>query len=398
MSIVHLRDSESESRFRSELRAWLREAVASVPSPPSTSDWAGRREFDERWQKVLFDASYAGINWPADYGGRGATPTEHLIFLEESAKAKSPDVGVGFVGQMHAGPTLIAEGTEAQKSHHLTGILNGTHAWCQGFSEPGSGSDLASLRTRAFRDGDDYVITGQKIWTSHAMTADYCELLVRTDPNEERHRGISWLILPMDLEGIEVRPLVTIHGSTEFAELFLDEVRVPVANLVGAENDGWRVANVTLSFERGTGFVGELLDTKTVFLDLIRIAKIRKRKGVSLWDDDAIQSEIGVIGAEIDALWAFTKRNVSQGARGPMAMGSGSAFKVAFASLQHRLGDLVLRVLDRSSLALDDLADNHSNGLVHSKLHAFAISLGGGTTQIQQNIIAERVLGLPRER
>ena len=395
---MHLRDSDSDADFRSEVREWLEGAVASLPSPPDPDDWPGRRSYDAHWQRMLFDAGYAGINWPAAHGGRGATPTEHLIFLEESAAAKAPDVGVGFVGQMHAGPTIIAEGTDAQKSHHLRGILAGDHVWCQGFSEPGSGSDLASLRTRAFRDGDDYVVTGQKIWTSHAMAADYCELLVRTDPEELKHKGISWLIMPMNLPGIEVRPLVTVHGSTEFAELFLDEVRVPVGNLVGAENDGWRVANVTLSFERGTGFVGELLDTTNVFHELIEVAKASSRNGKSVFDDDSIRREVGIIGADLDALWAYTKRNVSQGARGGMTMGSGSGFKVAFATTQHRLGDLALRVLDRASLSLDDLDGKPTGELVHSKLHSFAISLGGGTTQIQQNIIAERVLGLPRER
>ena len=395
---MHLRDSESDAIFRSEVRAWLDDAVPSMPASPAVDDWPGRRTYDAQWQRMLFDGGYAGINWPAEHGGRGATPTEHLIFLEESAAANAPDVGVGFVGQMHAGPTIIAEGTEAQKSHHLRGILTGEHAWCQGFSEPGSGSDLASLRTRAFRDGDDYVISGQKIWTSHAMTADYCEMLVRTDPDELKHKGISWLIMPMDLPGIDVRPLVTVHGSTEFAELFLDEVRVPVANLVGEENDGWRVANVTLSFERGTGFVGELLESTNVFQELITLTKSTFRSGRLLWDDDGIRREIGTIGADLDALWAFTKRNVSQGARGGMTMGSGSGFKVAFATTQHRLGDLAIRVLDRSSLSLDDLDGTRTGELVHSKLHAFAIALGGGTTQIQQNIIAERVLGLPRER
>ncbi len=395
---MHLRDSDSDADFRSEVREWLRSAVASMPTPPSPDDWPGRRSYDAQWQRMLFDAGYAGINWPAEHGGRGATPTEHLIFLEESAAAKAPDVGVGFVGQMHAGPTIIAEGTNAQKAHHLRGILTGDHVWCQGFSEPGSGSDLASLRTRAFRDGDDYVVSGQKIWTSHAVAADYCEMLVRTDPNEPKHKGISWLIMPMNLPCIDVRPLVTVHGSTEFAELFLDEVRVPVANLVGAENDGWRVANVTLSFERGTGFVGELLDTTNVFQELIEMAKSTIRTGRAIWADDSIRREVGIIGADLDALWAFTKRNVSQGARGGLAMGSGSGFKVAFATTQHRLGDLALRVLDRASLSMDDLGGQPTGVLVHSKLHAFAISLGGGTTQIQQNIIAERVLGLPRER
>lgn len=395
---MHLRDSESDAAFRDEVRAWLRGAVPEVPPEPDPNDWPARRARDSAWQRMLFDAGYAGINWPAEHGGRGATPTEHLIFLEESAAAKAPDVGVGFVGQMHAGPTIIAEGTEAQKSHHLRGILTGEHAWCQGFSEPEAGSDLASLRTRAVRDGDHYVITGQKIWTSHAMVADYCEMLVRTDPDAPKHKGITWLIVPMDTPGIDVRPLVTAQGSAEFAELFLDEVRVPVSSRVGEENDGWRVANVTLSFERGTGFVGELLDTTNVHAELVELAHELPKGAGTMWDDIGIRRELGAIAADLDALWAFTKRNVSQGAKGQMAMGSGSGFKVAYATTVHRLGDIAIRILERSSLTMGDLDDRPTGAQVLSKLHAFGVSLGGGTTQIQQNIIAERVLGLPRER
>lgn len=395
---MHLRDSESDASFRQEVRDWLRGAVPEVPPEPEPDDWSARRRRDSMWQRMLFDAGYAGVNWPAEHGGRGATPTEHLIFLEESAAAKAPDVGIGFVGQMHAGPTIIAEGTEQQKAHHLRGILTGEHAWCQGFSEPGAGSDLASLRTRAVRDGDDYVISGQKIWTSHAIVADYCEMLVRTDPEAPKHKGITWLIVPMDAPGIDVRPLVTAQGSAEFAELFLDEVRVPITNRVGEENDGWRVANVTLSFERGTGFVGELLDTTNVHASLVRLARTTPKGAGTMWDDDGIRRELGAIGADLDALWAFTKRNVSQGAKGTMAMGSGSGFKVAYASTVHRLGDVALRILDRSSLSMAEIDGRPTGEQVLSKLHAFGVSLGGGTTQIQQNIIAERVLGLPRER
>ena len=395
---MHLRDSESDAVFRSEVRDWLRGAVASMPPPPLPDDWPGRRAYDAQWQRMLFDTGYAGINWPAEHGGRGATPTEHLIFLEESAAAKAPDVGVGFVGQMHAGPTIIAEGTDAQKAHHLRGILTGEHVWCQGFSEPGSGSDLASLRTRAFRDGDDYIVSGQKIWTSHAIAADYCEMLVRTDPDSPKHKGITWLIVPMDSPGIEVRPLVTAQGSAEFAELFLDEVRVPISNRVGDENDGWRVANVTLGFERGTGFVSEMLDTANVMNELVGIAQRTPRGNGTAWDDIGIRRDLGYIAAELDALWAFTKRNVSQGAKSGIAMGNGSAFKVAYGSVVHRLGDIALRVLDRSSLSFDDVDGEPTAAQLHGKLKGFAVSLGGGTSQIQQNIIAERVLGLPRER
>ncbi len=395
---MHLRDSDEDARFRAEVRAWLADAVPRMPSPPDPTDWPGRRSYDTTWQRMLSDAGYAGINWPAEFGGRGATPTEHLIFLEEAAAAGAPDVGVGFVGQMHAGPTIIVEGRDDQRAKHLPGILDGSHVWCQGFSEPGAGSDLASLRTRAVRDGDDYVISGQKIWTSHAEVADWCEMLVRTDADAPKHKGISWLIVPMDTPGIEVRPLLTVQGTTEFAELFLDEVRVPVANRVGAENDGWRVANVTLSFERGTGFMNEMLDTANVLRELLVIAQHTHRGDATAWDDPGVRRDFGLLAAELDALWAFTKRNVSQGAKGAMSMGGGSAFKLAYGSVVHRIGDLAVRVLHRSALSFDDLDGVGSGTQMHHKLKAFAVSTGGGTTQIQQNIIAERVLGLPRER
>jgi alkylation response protein AidB-like acyl-CoA dehydrogenase len=171
---VDLRDSPEEERFRHELRDWLREVLPTLPDKPAADDWTARRAYDTAWQRRLFDAGYAGINWPRDYGGRGATPTEHLIFLEESERAGAPYVGVNFVGLLHAGPTLIAEGDDAQRSRHLPPILRGDEVWCQGFSEPGAGSDLASLRTRAVRDGDHYVVNGHKLWTSYATVADYC--------------------------------------------------------------------------------------------------------------------------------------------------------------------------------------------------------------------------------
>ena len=395
---MHLRDTEAEAAFRTELREWLAEHVPQLPPTPDDADWPARREHEAHWQRMLFDAGYAGINWPVEGGGKGASPGEHLIYLEEASAAHAPEVSVGFVGQMHAGPTLIAEGTPEQQAHHLRGILTGEHVWCQGFSEPGAGSDLASLRTRAVRDGDHYVVSGQKIWTSNATVADYCEMLVRTDPDVAKHKGITWLIMPMDLPGIEVRPLVTVHRSAEFAELFLDEVRIPVANRVGDEHDGWRVANVTLSFERGTGFVGEMLDTTNMMRDLVTIAKRTPKGDGKAWDDPGIRRDLGAIAAELDALWAYTKRNVSAGAKGGMPMGSGSAFKLSYAGVVHRLGDLALRILDRASLAMDDIDGLATADQVHSRLHAFAIALGGGTSQIQQNIIAERVLGLPRER
>src|SRR5947207_4769575 len=307
---MDLKYSDGELMFRDELRAWLGEAVPTLPPKPALEDWTARREYDTAWQRMLHDAGYAGIDWPTAFGGRGATPTEHLIFLEETEAAGAPYVGVNFVGLLHAGPTLVAEAADEQRARHLPRILRGEEVWCQGFSEPGAGSDLASLRTRAVRDGDHYVVTGQKIWTSFAQVADYCELLVRTDPDAPKHRGITWLIMPMDLPGIEVRPLRTIAGSSEFAELFLNDVRIPVENRVGEANARWRVARVTFSFERGTAFLSELLDTIQLLARLVEVAR-----RTSAWDDGGVRRELGHVAADLDALWALTKRNVSQAAR-----------------------------------------------------------------------------------
>ncbi|HEY8525849.1 MAG TPA: acyl-CoA dehydrogenase family protein [Acidimicrobiales bacterium] len=400
---MELRDSPAEAAFRQEVRAWLNDTVPTLPDKPDPTDWPARRAYDTRWQAMLYEAGYAGVNWPKEYGGLGATPGEHLVFLEESARAGAPDVGVNFVGLLHGGPTLILEGRPDQQAEHLPRILRGETVWCQGFSEPEAGSDLASLRTRAVRDGDDYVVTGQKIWTSFAMVADYCELLVRTDPDAPKHRGISWLIMPMDAPGIEVRPLRTVEGTEEFAELFLDEVRIPVANRVGEENDGWRVAQTTFSFERGTSLVSEMLDAMGLVADLTRLARRVTRRSGTAWDDAGLRREVGMVAAELDGLWALTKRNVTQAGRGALSVAGGSAFKLVYADVLHRLGDLAVRILDRASLSLEDLpvtaggAPERTGAQVHSDLHALAMSIAAGTSQIQRNILAEKVLGLPRE-
>jgi len=395
---MDLRYNEQEEAFRMELRAWLANVLPELGPKPQRDDWVARRAYDANWQRLLFDAGYAGINWPVEYGGRGATPTEHLVFLEETERARAPYVGMNFVGLLHAGPTLVVEATEAQKQDHLPGILRGDEIWCQGFSEPNAGSDLASLRTKAVRDGDDYVLSGQKIWTSFAHVADYCEILVRTDPDAAKHKGITWLIMPMDTPGIDIRPLRTMEGSTEFAEMFLDEVRVPVANRVGAENDGWRVAMVTLSFERGTAFVSEMLQTLELCRDLADLAKKVTSHGATAWDDRGLRRELGHLAAELDALWALTKRNISEATRKGLVGVGGNVFKLAYSDLRHRLGELALQLLERASLSLDDIGDLPTGAHVQGRIHGISISIAAGTSQVQKNIVAERVLGLPKDR
>jgi alkylation response protein AidB-like acyl-CoA dehydrogenase len=396
---VDLRYSTAELEFRDELREWLSRTLPALPPKPPADDWPARRAFDTAWQRLVHDAGYAGINWPQEFGGRGATPTEHLIFLEETERAGAPYVGVNFVGLLHAGPTLVAEGSDEQRARHLPAILRGDDIWCQGFSEPQAGSDLASMRTRAVRDGDHYVVSGHKIWTSYAGVADWCELLVRTDPDAPKHRGISWLIMAMDSPGIEIRPLKTLLGSSEFSEMYLDEVRIPVANRVGDENDGWRVTMVTLSFERGTAWVDQIVDSIRLVGELARIATKVTRRGAAAWDDRGLRRDIGHLAAEFDALWALTKRGVTEASSGSGVPGPGaSVLKLRYTEARQRLMDCAARVLDRAALSRTDLAGLPSGEFVEERLNSMSYTIAAGTSQIQRNIISERILGLPREQ
>src|SRR3954468_18967111 len=395
---MDLRYTEEEEAFRGEVRAWLEDVLPSVPPEPDRNDWAARRVYDMGWQRKLYDAGYAGINWPKEFGGRGATPTEHLIFLEETERAGAPYVGVNFVGLLHAGPTLIAEGNDEQRTGHLPAILRGDEVWCQGFSEPDAGSDLASLRTKAVRDGDHYVITGRKLWTSYAPIADYCELLVRTDPDATKHKGITWLILPMSSPGIDVRPLPTLLGSSEFSEVYLDEVRVPVANRVGAESDGWRGTMVTLSFGRGTGWVDQIVDSQRLVAGLVAIARKVPRHGAAAWDDRGLRRDVAHLAAEFDALWALTKRGVTEAQTTGVPGVGASVLKLRLTEARQRLMDLAARVLDRAALSRRDIAGLPGGEFVEERINSLSYTIAAGTSQIQRNIVGERILGLPRER
>ncbi|AGS70229.1 acyl-CoA dehydrogenase [Streptomyces collinus] len=377
---MDLSDTPEEEEFRARLREWLAKVLPTLPARPSPDDWPGRRAYDLGWQRTLHDAGYADVHW-------GASPTTRLIFLEETERAGAPYVGANFVGLLHAGPTIAAEGTPAQRARWLPHILRGDEVWCQGFSEPDAGSDLAALRTRAWRDGDDYVVSGSKIWTSHAEVADWCELLVRTDPRAPRHRGITWLAMPMDADGVTVRPLRTLAGSAEFAEVFLDEVRVPAANRVGEENDGWRVTLVTLSFERGTAFVGEVVACRRVLGELARAARDNGR-----WDDPVLRRRIGRLAAEFRALWRLTQWNVSEAeASGGVPGAGGSVFKLRYSHARQELYDTAADVLGPDGLDLD-------RPWVLDRLSSLSYTIAAGTSQIQRDIVAERVLGLPKGR
>jgi len=387
---VDLRDSPSDAKFRAELRAWLGAAVPAHGSPPPRHDWPARRAYDTGWQRKLFDAGWAGINWPREYGGREASLTEQLVWYEETARANAPYVGVNFVGLLHGGPTLVAEGTAQQKARHLPRILRGEEVWCQGFSEPSAGSDLAALRTSALRVGDDYVVNGHKIWCSFAHAADFCELLVRTDPNAPRHKGISWLILDMRSPGIEIRPLPTLAGEGEFSEVFLNDVRVPVENLVGAENDGWRVTNVTLRFERGTAFASDVFQLQQFVAELVRAARRAGR-----WDEH--RRELGHLAAELDALGQWVKLSVCRAGHTGVPGLEGSAIKLFYTELYQRIAECGMRVLGRAALVREDLAGFPSQLVLSRALQSLSLTIAAGSSQIQRNIIGERILGLPKE-
>ena len=397
---MRLKETPEEQAFRRDLRAWLDETLPTLPPEPPFEDWTAKRAYDTGWQRRLFDAGYAGISWPTEYGGRGATPSEELIFLEETEQAGAPYVGCNFVSTLHAGPTIAAEGTPEQRARYLPPILRGDNVWCQGFSEPEAGSDLASLRTRAVRDGDHYVVTGQKIWTSHAQVADCCELLVRTDPDAPEAPGHHLADHADGLARHQLRPMRTLTGESEFSEMFLDEVRIPVENVVGAENDGWRVAMVTFSFERGTAFVSELLGSMRLLADLVEIAQKTPLRSGTAWDDAGIRRELTLVAAELDAQWALTKRNVSRAARHGSPGVGGSVFKLAYHETRERMGEVAMQVLGRARLALDDPTGLSARHLDHvqQRLYALSLSIAAGTAQIQRNIVGERLLGLPKER
>jgi len=384
---MDLRYSEADEAFRKEVRTWLDEAVPAYGAPPPPGDWDARRAYDTGWQRTLHDAGYAGLNWPVEYGGRGLPSSQQLVFLEEYAAAGAPYVGINFVGNAHAGPTLIAEGTEEQRREHLPRILRGERVWCQGFSEPEAGSDLASLRTRAVRDGDHYVVTGQKIWSTRAHIADHCELLVRTDPAARKHEGITWLILDMDTPGVEVRPMRTIDGESHFCEVFLDEARVPVANRVGEEDDGWRVTNVTLRFERGTAFAQHIITLRT---QLGRVAAL-------VGDDPGLRRTVGRLDARIDALWRMTQRCVTEAEATGVPSPLGSAVKLGYSELGQELAELGMRLLGRRVIGTDG-PDSAVAAAVREYLWSFQFTIAAGTSQIQRNLIAERILGMPKGR
>jgi alkylation response protein AidB-like acyl-CoA dehydrogenase len=388
--------SPEELAFRDEVRTWLAENVPTEPRPHG--DGPDAREFDLTWQRAQFDGGWAGISWPAEFGGRGLSTIQQMLWYEEYARAEAPWIGSCFVGINHGGPTLIARATDEHKAFHLPKILRGEVVWCQGFSEPDAGSDLANIKTRAVVDGDELVVTGQKIWTSFADAADYQELLVRTDPGSTRHKGLTWAICDMHAPGITIRQIPTLDRAAEFCEVFYDEVRIPLANVVGDLGDGWSVAMSTLSLERGTGFLAEIIDLTDLINALIEEA--RERTGPdgrrTVLADDEYARRLGAAKAEITVLRSAAYRSISRNQRNGSPGPEGSMLRLSFGNLLQTVTRLAMEILGVDALHfIDRFRRGGWSGLW---LRSFAAGMGGGTFEIQRTIIGERVLGLPRDR
>jgi alkylation response protein AidB-like acyl-CoA dehydrogenase len=378
--------SPEEQRFRAEVRDWLE---SNKPRDARPLDATEAKDFDLTWQRTQFDGGWAGISWPVDYGGRGLSLIQQIIWHEEYAAARAPWLGCNFVGVNHGGPTLILRGDEAQKSYHLPRILKGETVWCQGFSEPDAGSDLAAVRTKARIEGEELVVNGSKIWTSFAHIADWQELIVRTEPGSQRHKGLSWVICDMHAPGVTVRPIRAMSGETEFCQVFYDDVRLPLANVVGGVGNGWSVAMSTLGFERGTGFISE-----QVSLALEVEGLIEQARGSGQIKDDRLAEWLAQARAEVAALRAMTYRSVSAVARTGAPGTEASIIRLFTAELGQRIRRLSLALLGERMLDFRYGDDED----VHDYFRGYASTIAGGAAQIQRDIIAERVLGLPKSR
>lgn len=380
-----------DEEFRAEVRAWLAEQLTGEFADVVGLGGAGREDeaLDRRlaWERRLGSGGWIGLGWPVEHGGRAASLAQQVIFHEEYARAGGPGRLLHMSEQL-VGPTILAFGSEEQKRRFLPGILSGETLWCQGYSEPDAGSDLAGVRTRAVREGEEYVLNGQKVWTSLAHVADWCFVLARTDPESDRHAGLSYLLVPMDQPGVEVRPIRQITGTSEFNEVFFDDARTPVANRVGDEGDGWRVAMGTLGFERGVATLGQQIGFQRELDHVVELA----RAGGAL-DDPELRGRL--VQSWIDLrVMRYTAVSTLRSAGSSVSGFEASLSKLQWATWHRDLGELALDVVGSAALTVEEPYELSPE----QKLFLFSRSdtIYGGSNEIQRNIIAERVLGLPR--
>ncbi|WP_370325488.1 acyl-CoA dehydrogenase family protein [Euzebya sp.] len=386
---MDFRDTAEEAAFREEAAGWIADRLGGIPHP-HPADHGEKTDNARWWQSQLADGGYLGLTWPEAYGGKGLPIAYEAIFNAESARQHAP-VGINMLGVILAGPTILVHGTEEQKAHYLPRILNGDDIWCQGFSEPGAGSDLAGLRSRAEAVDGGWVVNGQKVWTSFAHAANRCMLLARTASVSETgsaHRGITYFLA--DTDDFEIRPLVMINGDADFNEMFLSDVHVPGDRVLGELGGGWKVALTTLGFERGS-LAFALSAEADAALDRL-VARIRS---AGLADEPDLAREGGRLAADVRSLSLTTTRQMSALLQGQTPGGDGSAVKLAWAQTMQAMTRLAVRIGGDVGVTADDRDDA---AWISGFLRARGNSVEGGTDEIQKSIIAERVLGLPRSR
>lgn len=392
---MDLHYSEADQEFRAHARTWLR---ANVPTDKRPAHGLASAGFDREWQRKLFDHGWAGIAWPKEYGGLGLSGLQQVIWYEELARANAPHhINTTYVAMMHAGPTLIARGTEAQKAFHLPRILSGESLWCQGFSEPNAGTDLASLKMRGRIEGDEIIVSGAKMWTTDAQHADYQELLIRTDPEAERHKGLTWLICDMRTPGIDIKPVRTMLQDEHVNMVFYDDVRIPRSNVVGDVNKGWSTALATLSFERGLGFIGDQLELYERVCRAIELAeKVHLEDGRRAIESDDIAQRLASIKADTIAIRAMTLAEIAETDRTGEPGPKGSMMKLMVTTTHKALSEVVGEIMGWDFLEFD--GDRTAHPWTYDYLWSWVFSISGGTNEIQREITADRILGLPKGR
>jgi alkylation response protein AidB-like acyl-CoA dehydrogenase len=375
--------AEAEA-FRTELRAWLdqhwTDEYRSLPSLFACTRGSPELAKHQEWNALLADAGYAAISWPVEYGGRGAGVMEQVVFTEEMHRARAPHT-VNLIGLSNVAPSIMSHGTEEQCSTLLPRMRRGDDIWCQGFSEPDAGSDLASLKMSAVRDGDHYVVNGQKTWNTLGHLSNWCELLVRTDPEAPKHRGISCLLVDMTLPGVEVRPIITIANEGEFNEIYFTDVRVPVSARLGQENEGWRVAMTTLTHERG-GVAALHLGLRSRIGELVGLAR-----ATGAASNGAIRQRLARLYLEGELLKLLSDRAISGAIHGRELGPEASLAKLVWSETSQHVGEVAGDVLG---------PDANAGSWGRDRVAMRSYTIAGGTTQVNKNIIAQRVLGLPR--
>jgi alkylation response protein AidB-like acyl-CoA dehydrogenase len=396
---MDFRDSPDEADFRARLRTWLEENVPEGWGTPAHPEPEGheRLAFYKDWSRRLYDAGFVGLPWPKAYGGYEAPISHQVISLEEFARSEAPE-HMNVIGLGMAGPTILSHGTEDQRQRYLRRILTAEDIWCQGFSEPGAGSDLASLSTRAVRDGDHYVVNGQKVWSSFAHVADFCILLTRTDGSGPKHQGLTYLVLDMHADGVEVRPLRQITGESEFNEIFLTDVRVPVENVLGREGDGWAVAITTLMNERASLGVALTVRLEVALRHLVELARSTRRNGSTAAEDPLFRDGIAQLWIDLAALRFTNYRAYSSFLQTGMPGPEGSTAKLVWSETNQRLTKLALEIEGPFALLSGGEHAVLDGRWQRLQLRSRGNSIEGGTSEVLRNIIAERVLRLPKGR